>query len=549
IEGIVITDPNGIILSVNPAFTEITGYPAEEAVGQTPRLLKSDHHDDAFYSAMWAELKAKGQWKGELWNRRKSGDVFLEHQTISMVPGPDGRPVRYVAVFNDITELRRKDERIRHLAYHDPLTALPNRQLLNDRLEHALNMCRREGRQIAVMFLDLDRFKVINDTLGHDVGDNLLREVAKRLSGAVRAVDTVARLGGDEFVVLIEHPDSPRAVAQVAEKIIHALTAPVELGDNVVHVTTSIGISLFPNDGDDLTALMKNADTAMYAAKSAGRNGYHFFSRSMNDKAQWRLELENEMRLALDRQEFELFYQPKVDMATMRPDGAEALIRWRHPTKGVISPADFIPLAEETGLIVAMGEWALLEACSQMRRWREEGLGDVKVAVNLSARQLVGTGLFALVSAALELNELPPGLLELELTESAVMHETERAIAMLEGLKTLGVSIAIDDFGTGYSSLSYLKKLPLDTLKIDRSFVMDIETNEQDAAIVRTILAMAETLRLDVVAEGVETQSQVDFLSATNCGKCQGYFFSRPLPAADFAKWVRERQTEPALTA
>ncbi|MEW5729899.1 MAG: EAL domain-containing protein, partial [Pseudomonadota bacterium] len=485
------------------------------------------------------ELKATGRWKGELWNRRKSGEVFLEHQTITMVPGPDGKPVRYVAVFNDITELRRKDERIRHLAYHDPLTHLPNRQLLHDRLDHALALCRRESKTLAVMFLDLDRFKVINDTLGHDVGDNLLREVATRLADAVRGTDTVARLGGDEFVVLVEHPDTTGAVAAVAEKIIRALAAPVDLGPHKVHVTTSIGISFYPGDGEDLTELMKNADTAMYAAKAAGRNTYHFFSAAMNERAQWRLELENEMRHAVERGDFQLHYQPKVELATGRPCGAEALIRWNHPTKGLISPADFIPMAEETGMIVEMGEWAILEACGQMRRWLDAGLPPMTVAVNVSTRQLTGPGLYSIVAAALEVNDLPPAALELEVTESGVMDQAERAIAMLEGLKTLGVSIAVDDFGTGYSSLSYLRKLPINTVKIDRSFVMDLETNEQDAAIVRTILAMAQTLKLNVVAEGVETAAQAAMLAEANCDMAQGFHYARPLPAPAFAEWLR----------
>ncbi len=549
IEGIVITDPNGIILSVNPAFTEITGFSADEAVGATPRILKSDHHDEAFYAAMWRELKATGRWKGELWNRRKSGEVFLEHQTITMVPDAEGNPVRYVAVFNDITELRRKDERIRHLAYHDPLTHLPNRQLLQDRLEHALALCRREGKTLAVMFLDLDRFKVINDTLGHDVGDNLLREVANRLVESVRGTDTVARLGGDEFVVVVEHPATASSAAAVAEKIIRRLAAPIDLGRHQIHVTTSIGIGMFPGDGDDLTELMKNADTAMYAAKAGGRNTYHFFSAAMNEKAHWRLELENEMRRAVERGEFQLHYQPKVELATGRPVGAEALIRWNHPTKGIIPPSDFIPMAEETGMIVEMGEWAILEACGQMRRWLDEGLPPMTVAVNVSTRQLTAPGLFSIVSAALEVNDLPATALELEVTESGVMDQADRAIAMLEGLKTLGISIAVDDFGTGYSSLSYLRKLPIDTVKIDRSFVMDLETNEQDFAIVRTILAMAQILRLGVVAEGVETAAQAAMLTEARCEMAQGFLYARPLPAADFAGWLRasaNAETAPA---
>jgi diguanylate cyclase (GGDEF)-like protein/PAS domain S-box-containing protein len=541
VEGIVVTDKEGVILSVNPAFTDITGYTAEEAVGQTPRILKSDHHDDAFYATMWQTLKEKGTWQGELWNRRKNGEAFLEWQSITAISDPDGSPMRYVAVFNDVTELRKKDDRIKHQAYHDALTGLPNRQLLQDRLDHAIDVASRERRHMALLFLDLDRFKMINDSLGHDVGDLLLQAVAERLRKVIRRSDTLARLGGDEFVLVLADFASTTEVAHVAEKVIHELVQPLSLAGHQVHVTTSVGIALFPDDGTDAKSLMKNADTAMYQAKASGRNAFRFFDASMNSRALDRLDLEASLRRAIERLEFELYFQPKIQLQTGRQAGAEALIRWRHPDKGLVPPSDFIPLAEETGLIVPIGEWAFREACRLAALWIRKGLLHGRMAVNMSARQLQHLGLMNSIEAALTSTKATPSMIEIELTESVVMGNPGEAIAILSELKELGFSVAVDDFGTGYSSLSYLKRLPISCLKIDRSFVKDLPDDQDDSAIARAILDLARSLGLHTVAEGVETVPQAEYLNALGCPVAQGYLYGKPMPAEEFEAWLKAR--------
>jgi diguanylate cyclase (GGDEF)-like protein/PAS domain S-box-containing protein len=543
VEGIVVTDKDGIILSVNPAFTEITGYTAEEAIGQTPRILKSDHHDDAFYAVMWKTLRETGSWQGELWNRRKNGEAFLEWQSITKISDEQGEPMRYVAVFNDVTELRQKDERIKHQAYHDALTGLPNRQLLQDRLDHGIAVASRDRSHLALLFLDLDRFKTINDSLGHDVGDLLLQAVAGRLSNCVRRSDTLARLGGDEFVLILSDFDSTAEVAHVAEKIIHELVQPLTLAGHQVHVTTSVGIAFFPEDGRDAKTLMKNADTAMYQAKEAGRNAFRFFDTSMNSRALERLDLEASLRLAIERMEFELYFQPKVHLETGDPAGAEALIRWHHPTKGLVPPGDFIPLAEETGLIVPIGEWAFRESCRYAAIWTRQDLLKGKLAVNLSARQLQHLNLMHSIETALVATKADPDQIEVELTESVVMSNPGEAIAILGELRERGFSIAVDDFGTGYSSLSYLKRLPISCLKIDRSFVKDLPDDQDDAAIARTILDLARSLGLYTVAEGIETAEQAEYLNALGCHIAQGYYFAKPMPAEQFEAWLKSKRS------
>ncbi|OAN52308.1 hypothetical protein A6A04_01030 [Paramagnetospirillum marisnigri] len=537
-EGILITDAKGIILSVNPAFSDITGYSAEEAVGQTPRLLKSNHHGGAFYAEMWHQIVDTGGWQGEVWNRRKNGEAYLEWLTISAIPGPDGRPDRFVSVFTDVTELRRKDEQIRHQAYHDSLTGLPNRALLGDRLEHAIEVAQREDSQVAVLFLDLDHFKVVNDSLGHQEGDRLLQQTAQRILDSVRRSDTVGRLGGDEFIVILSGVDAGSEVALVAEKIIAAIAQPFDLAGRPVHAGTSIGIAVFPQDGGTAETLMKNADTAMYQAKGAGRSTFRFFDPSMNRRAVQRLEMEANLRAALDLGEFRLFYQPKIHVLTGRCCGAEALIRWQRADGALVSPADFIPVAEETGLIIPIGYWVIEETCRQNVAWRASGLAAVPVSVNLSLRQFHDHALVDRIAAILAAYGVEAEAIEVELTESAVMEEPDKAIVTLKRLRDLGLKVSVDDFGTGYSSLAYLKRFPISTIKIDRSFVTDLGTDPEDAAIAQTIIALARTLKLDVVAEGVETEGQLAILTEMGCEVVQGYIFGRPVPADDFVTWL-----------
>ena len=540
-EGIIVTATDGTILSVNPGFSRITGYSPDEALGQTPRLLKSDHHDEPFYRNLWQSITQSGVWQGEIWNRRKGGEAYLEWLTITMIPGPDGKPFRYVSVFNDITENRQKDEHIRHLAFHDALTGLPNRLLLQDRLNHAIEIARRDGSQVAVMFIDLDRFKVVNDSLGHDVGDMLLIQVTQRLGQCLRKSDTIARQGGDEFVVLLSDFEAIGEVAEVAEKIIAVLVAPVMVKEQEIHIGASIGIALFPQDGDDVTSLMRDADTAMYRAKNAGRNTFRFFDLNMDGEATERLSLEAGLRRALDNREFQLFYQPKVNLETGKVSGAEALIRWNSPDRGLVPPDSFIPLAEESGLIGRIGDWVLEEACCQLVAWRKEGL-VIRVAVNVSGRQFFESDFAAKVASVLAIHNLPASALEVELTESTVMSDPDRAIGQLTRLQALGVTVSIDDFGTGYSSLSYLKRLPLDTIKIDRSFVHHLNDQIDNAAIVRAILGLGEALGMSTIAEGVETAEEERHLQNAGCAVGQGFKYARPLPASDFMDWVKKHE-------
>jgi diguanylate cyclase (GGDEF)-like protein/PAS domain S-box-containing protein len=539
-DGIMITDEEGTILSVNPAFSQITGYSAQEAIGETPRLLKSEHHDQAFYDALWSSLISKGYWQGEVWNRRKNGELYIQWQTISMLPDAEGRPSRYVAVFSDVTELRRKDERIRQQAYHDALTGLPNRFLLLDRLEHGIDVARRAMSGLAVMFLDLDRFKVVNDSLGHEAGDLLLQAVAGRLELCLRKSDTIARLGGDEFVIVLSDFESTAEIALLSDRIVASLAAPFDLNGHPAHIGASIGIAVYPQDGSEAGTLMKNADAAMYQAKGAGRNTFRFFDPAINSKALERLDMEADLRRAVELGQFEMHYQPKVDLRQRKVRGLEALLRWRHPERGLVQPNDFIPMAEDTGLIVPLGAWALEESCRQAKIWLDEGIAIGRMAVNLSARQFQDLQLFERVSNILEKTGLAAHHLEIELTESTVMANPRQAIDVLERLHKLGIQIAVDDFGTGYSSLNYLKKLPLDILKIDRAFVSDLGRNEEDGAIIQAIVTLGMNLDLVTVAEGVETVHEAQMLERLGCTQAQGFLFTRPLPAKEAAAWLKD---------
>jgi diguanylate cyclase (GGDEF)-like protein/PAS domain S-box-containing protein len=539
-QAIMVTTADAVILAVNPAFTAITGFAAADVVGQTPRILKSDRQDHASFEALWERLLTTGVWEGKIWNRKKSGELRLMAEKISTIRDQAGRPDRYIALLSDVTEMREKDERIRFQAYHDALTSLPNRVLLADRLEQALNVARRTGGSVAVLFLDLDNFKLINDSMGHTIGDRMLEIVAERLSALMRRSDTVARVGGDEFVLVISDFPHTSEIAAVAEKIIASLGRPYEVDGRLLHSSVSIGIAIYPGGGSDATRLMQNADTAMYKAKSAGKNSFRFYDNSMHLDVIRHLELEASMREALLKNQFELYYQPKVDIKSNTVAGVEALIRWRRPGYGLVSPDAFLPVAEESRLIFGIGDWVLHDVCRQVADWRAEYPGELKVAFNLSARQFEDDGLVDRVAAALAEAGIPGTCLEIELTETATMKDPQRAITVLEGLRELGVEVAIDDFGTGYSSLSYLKNLPISTLKIDFSFVRGIPEDSGDVEIIDSILALGRTFRVAVVAEGVETKAQLDCLKRMGCPLAQGYFYAPPMSAENLRSWLTE---------
>ena len=536
LEGILITDPDANILTVNPAFSRLTGYAADEVIGKNPSLLGSGRQGPEFYAGLWAKLLRDGQWQGEIWNRRKSGEIYPELLTITAIRDTDGTLTHYAALFSDISELKENEERIRHLAYYDPLTTLPNRRLLEDRLHVALAHAHRNRLQMAVLFIDLDRFKRINDSLGHQVGDQLLVTIARRLCSALREDDTIARMGGDEFVVVLSEIDGPDAAAQTARRLIEVLKAPIVIGAHELVVTTSIGISIYPADSETAGELIKNADVAMYRAKATGRDSFQLYEPEMNARSLEHLALETSLHRALERRELRLHYQPLIDPVRMRVIGAEALLRWQHPELGLIAPADFIPLAEETGLIVPIGEWVLRTACRQLARWQGDGRPVFRISVNISARQFRDPGFTAMAERVLRESGMDGFGLTLELTESMLMDDARETIDVLERLKRSGFRLALDDFGTGYSSLGYLKRFPIDELKIDRSFIRDIEHNADDAAIVSALIGLAHSLRLQVVAEGVETEAQLAFLAGRGCDLMQGYHFSRPVAADDFAR-------------
>ncbi len=535
-DGVMITDLGGAIVSVNRAFTELTGYDAAQVIGRNPRLLKSGRHDRAFYQAMWAALQECGYWQGEVWNRRRDGELYPQWLTLNGVRDAGGAVTHYVGVFTDISKLRKTEERLTHLTHHDPLTDLPNRLLVMSRLEHAIERAQRRGGRLAVMMLDLDRFKNVNDSLGHQVGDALLRGVADRLRARLREEDTLGRLGGDEFMVLIEDLDTPEHAAQVADGIIGALAAAFALDNGQeVFMRASVGISLYPEDGTDYMALVRNADAAMYRAKAKGRNTYGFYTEDLTRSASARLELETRLRRALDNGEFVVHYQPVLRVADGALLGAEALVRWQPPGEEMVPPGAFIPIAEETGLIVPLGEWVLREACAQLRDWLAAGYRPGVMAVNLSVEQIRRQDVVCTLRSVLADTGLDAAQVELEITESSLMEQGGQATELLRDLKAAGVRLAIDDFGTGYSSLSYLKRFAIDKLKIDRSFIQDIADDRNDLAIAAAVVAMARALEIAVQAEGVEQPAQLELLRELGCGSYQGFLCSRPLPAAAFA--------------
>jgi len=530
-EAILITDQDNRIVEINPAFTRLTGYTIDEVRGANPRILASGRTTPETYQTLWASLQSGGHWQGELWDRHKDGHIYPKWASISTILDEQGNITHYLASFTDISERKAAEERIDYLAHHDVLTGLPNRFSLENRLDQALLTARREQIQLAVMFIDLDRFKIINDTLGHHIGDLLLAEVAKRLRQCVRESDIVARIGGDEFVVVLAGMAAMADATSVANKVLYRLAEPYLIEGHTLHSSPSIGIGTFPGDGDTAEALMKAADTAMYHAKDQGRNNAQYFTAAMNAEAYERMTLERELRIALRENQFELHYQPQVCTHNKAVCGVEALVRWRHPERGLIPPLSFIPIAEESGLIEELGGWVLNEACRQLAVWRREGIEGIRMAVNLSAHQLRSSDLIDIVGSTMARHGIDHGDLELEVTESVAMHDPEHAIQRLTALRDMGVELAIDDFGTGYSSLAYLKLLPIQTLKLDRSFVKDIESDENDAAISAATIALAHSLGLKVVAEGVETAAQSGFLEAHACDFLQGYLHGRPEPA------------------
>ncbi len=534
LNGILITSPDGTILRVNQAFSEITGYTMAEAVGQTPRLLKSEHHDAAFYQEMWEKLQREGGWQGEIWDRHRDGHVIPMWQSITAVRDDQGEISHYIGIFFDITEQKQAAVHIDRLAHYDALTDLPNRLLFNERCLHALERARRDGSRVAVLFLDLDHFKHVNDSLGHPVGDALLQAVAQRLKQQLREEDTVARLGGDEFVIILEDLATAGDAEWVARKLLETFAEPFSVRGHDLAMGLSIGISLFPDNGEDVTSLVKHADIALYRAKEQGRGNFQFFEPHLTQVAAERLYIESELRQAIRREQLMAYYQPQHRLSDGALVGAEALLRWRHPELGMVSPDRFIPIAEDSGLIVPIGEWMLATACHQAKAWLDAGHPLERIAVNLSGVQLQRGDLVAMVSQILIETGLPAEMLELEITETFIMRQAERDIRVLEELRAQGVKLAIDDFGTGQSSLGYLKRLPVDKLKIDRSFVMDIPEDGDDVAITRAIIALGHSLRLKVLAEGVETSEQEAFLKALGCDGVQGFYYSRPVDVAAF---------------
>jgi diguanylate cyclase (GGDEF)-like protein/PAS domain S-box-containing protein len=539
---IVITDFHGTIMWVNRAFTTMTGYSKEEILGKNPRILKSGEQPESYYAELWSTISSGKVWKGEIVNRRKDGTTYAEEMTITSVSLEDiGNPTNtyFIAIKQDITQRKAAEKQVQFLAYYDALTGLPNRTLLQDRLTKALASARRRKDKVALLFLDLDGFKDINDSLGHSVGDLVLKEVAERLKKWAREQDTVARVGGDEFLVVLTAVKEVADAAVAAERLMDAIIAEFVVQGHSLGIRCSIGISIFAEHGRDGETLIKNADAAMYCAKESGRNNFRFFTKDMNAQAVERLTLENSLRLALGRGELFLVYQPQMEIATGRITGLEALLRWQHPELGLVPPDNFIRIAENSGLIMPIGEWVLRTACSQARKWQDEGLLAVPVAVNVSAVQFRQAGFCELIRRVLHETGLAPQYLELELTESLLLSNADVMFSVLQELKAMGLKLAIDDFGTGYSSLSYLKQFPVGKLKIDRSFIRDIAVNPDDAAITTAITSLAKSLNLKVIAEGVEDEAQMTFLRAHQCDEIQGYYFSKPLAVDKVADKLR----------
>lgn len=537
-EGVLVTDTQGLIVHVNRAFMEITGYQCEDVMGQRPSLFKSGRHSAHFYQQMFQALESTGEWSGEIWNRRKSGEVYPQWQTIRVIHDDQGQVSHYVAVFSDISAMKNSEHELAHLAHHDPLTDLPNRLLFTDRAEQALASAQVHKRGCALLLMDLDHFKIINDSLGHNVGDQLLKLVAERLSGLFGPGVTLARLGGDEFAVLAESCPQVVQAAALAQRMLNAMKDPFIFDGNQLFISASIGISLFPSDALSAEQLLRNADSALFKAKSAGREGYALYTEELTAHAQHRVEIAGELRRALDQHELRVYYQPVHDLHDSRLVGVEALVRWQHPERGLVPPGEFIPIAERTGLIAEIDAWVMDQACRQMCQWLADGAPLSFIAINVSSRLFARRELYEQVGQVLHATGLDPAFLELEVTESAVMDDPEVALEQLHRLRELGLRLAIDDFGTGYSSLLRLKRLPVQKLKIDQGFVAGLPWDEDDAAIVRVVIALAKSMGMQVHAEGIEQVEQARFLLDQECDMGQGYWFGRPMPA-DEIDWTR----------
>jgi diguanylate cyclase (GGDEF)-like protein/PAS domain S-box-containing protein len=537
-EGVLVTDAQGLIVHVNRAFIEITGYQREDVMGRQPSLFKSGRHLASFYQVMFQALARDDEWSGEIWNRRKSGEIYPQWQTIRVIRDDQGQLSHYVAVFSDISAIKDSEHELAHLAHHDPLTDLPNRLLFTDRAEQALASAQIHKRGCALLLIDLDHFKIINDSLGHNVGDQLLKAVGERLQGLFGPGITLARLGGDEFAVLAESCPQLIQAAALAQRILDAMKDPFIFDGHQLFISASIGISLFPSDAQSAEQLLRNADSALFKAKSAGREGYALYTEELTAHAQHRVEIASELRRALDQQELRVYYQPVHDLQDSRLVGVEALVRWQHPERGLVPPGEFIPIAERTGLIADIDAWVMDQACRQMCLWLADGAPLTFLAVNVSSRLFARRELYDQVAKVLHETGLDPAFLELEVTESAVMEDPEVALEQLHRLRELGLRLAIDDFGTGYSSLLRLKRLPVQKLKIDQGFVAGLPWDEDDAAIVRVVIALAQSMGMQVHAEGIEQVEQARFLLDQQCDLGQGYWFGRPMPANEL-DWNR----------
>ena len=539
-EAFVVTDLDGVIEEINDAYIKISGYEREEVVGKNPNILQSGYHEKEFYESMWQSIEDSGRWRGEMWDKRKNGEVYPKRLSINTVYDDEGMPYKYVGIFTDVTERKETEKQLEYLAYYDALTELPNRVMFYDRLQQAISTAKRDNHLLALMMIDLDKFKQVNDTLGHDAGDELLIVVAQKLKSLVRDSDTVARIGGDEFKIILTDIKSPDEASIVAQKLIENLRRPMRIKGRTVNIGASVGISIYPSDDEDIGQLVKYADLALYKAKDNGRNCYHYFSEDLQVQVFDHIEMESDMQKAIALGEFSLHYQPQIDLSDSHISGMEALIRWQHPRNGLIPPDQFIPFAEETGLIIPLSEWIMDAACEHLSAWSKKSVHPLNLGINLSAIQFQQKDLISSIKRIIDKHDIDPNNIELEITESMVMVDVDRAIETMHKLREIGVRLAIDDFGTGYSSLSYLKQFPINRLKIDQSFVCELGKDSKDAAMVRAIISMARDLGVEVVAEGVENREQLDFLTANGCQYVQGYYFSEPLDAELFNTYLEK---------
>ncbi len=539
-DGIIVTDPRGIVLSANPAFFTTTGFQQDDIIGNSIQQLTSVHHSADFFADIWRKLRRSGQWEGEIWNRNVAGEIHPQWLNLTAMQAPNGQVSHYIGIYSDVSRQKRVQERIRRLAYYDVLTGLPNRQLFTDRIDQAIKYAGRHTSRLALFFLDLDRFKNINDTLGHTIGDKVLQLTADRLNKSVRQTDILARLGGDEFTVVVQDVDEDFDVILVAEKVVKAFREPIVIDEHELFVTPSIGISMFPNDGNDSEELIKHADTAMYRAKELGGNGFQFFAADMSDPVRWNLTIENALRRALEQESLEVVYQPQFDLQDGNIIGLEALARWHHKGIDETPPEVFIKVAEDTGLIHQLGDQVLEKVCNQIVQWQQEGLSGLRVAVNISTLQLRQSDFSDRLSRIVEKSGASPQQIELEITESSLMENAGIVEDLINLLSVQGFWIAVDDFGTGYSSLGYLRHLTIDRIKIDRLFIKDLPNNQNDSTICRSIIAMAHNLKLRVIAEGVENNEQMDFLRREHCDEVQGYIFSKPVNPKEVLEMIRQ---------